>query len=154
MSVLHIVAIAAIVIVIGLSAYAVHLLLQVRRQQQKQTKADAELKALAAEKRDKANKSIQILAHSLKEDERLTYTEACMRIRHLLDSLGIDEATQKEFSAVYQLADATAHIPILQDWKKLSRKQQHAYDKERLQLEQRYQDFIDDAVERLRGREF
>lgn len=105
------------------------------------------------EQRERTNKSIQIIAMAVQQDE-LSLTEACMRIAGLLDHLEVDAAIKQEFSAFYQLRDLTQHIPILAEWQKLERKAQNDFDIERLRHEATYNDFVMDAAKRLIGRTF
>jgi hypothetical protein len=81
-------------------------------------------------------------------------TEASIRIRVLLDALQVDKSVRDEFIAFYTLADKTSHIPILHDWKKLSRKQQFEFEQEMARVEAEYRDFTLDAARRILGREF
>jgi len=102
---------------------------------------------------DSMNKSIQILAQGLNSDQ-LTKTEGAIRISALLEFLQVDESIKEEFSAFYQLAEATAHIPILDKWKALPTKEKMRYDNERVDLESKFGDFVSDAAQRIIGRDF
>ena len=157
MSNLMILALVGAIIILVLAAVAGRLVYKVHRMnrqraQQLQALADANAQAVR-EQREQVNKSIQILAHALHQDE-LTLTEASIRIAHLLDQLDVDASIKSEFSAFYQLRERTEHIPILAEWKKLSAKEQRVFDKERLQHEKSYYDFVMDAAKRIRGRSF
>jgi hypothetical protein len=148
---------AGVLIVLVLVIIAVHLLhkLYVLRKLQKKKLEMQTLennRALIAQRKS-YNKSIQILAGALLQNE-LTLTEASIRIAGLLDALNVDESVRAEFSALYQLRDATQQIPILQAWAELSAKQQYAFNKERLRHEAVYNDFIVDAIKRIQGKYF
>lgn len=149
--------ILAVVIVLVLSVIAARLVYKVYQLNQLRSRQLAELQAAeikaANEQSGRINKSIQILAQALSQDE-LTLTEASIRISHLLDQLNVEEAVKTEFSAFYQLRQRTEHIPILAEWKKLSAKEQRVFDKERLQQEAAYYDFVMDAAKRILGRQF
>ena len=149
--------ILAVVIVLVLSVIAARLVYKVYQLNQLRSRQLAELQAAeikaANEQSGRINKSIQILAQALSQDE-LTLTEASIRISHLLDQLNVEEAVKTEFSAFYQLRQRTEHIPILAEWKKLSAKEQRVFDKERLQQEAAYYDFVMDADKRMLGRQF
>lgn len=157
MSLLGVLTIIAVTIVLVLAAIAARLVYKVYRLNQLRSRQMAELQAAEItavnERRERINKSIQILAQALYQDE-LTLTEACIRISHLLDQLEVGEPVKTEFSAFYQLRQRTEHIPILADWKKLSAKEQRVFDKERLQQEAAYYDFVMDAAKRILGRQF
>lgn len=144
-------------IILVLSAIAARLVYKVYRQQKAR---EAKLKALEEanqkaqrEQREWLNKSIQILAQALHNDE-LTLTEACIRITGCLDSLDVQVAVKEEFSAFYQLREKTAHIPYLDAWKQLSRAEQNQFDVERLRHESAFNDFVMDAAKRIQGRVF
>ncbi len=143
----------AVLIVLGLSGVAIFYLLklrQLRRRQQKQLEA---LEQQGREQRSRVNNSIQVIAAATEKDE-LTLTEASIRLSVLLDSLSVDDSVREEFSAFYQLRDATSHIPILEAWKQLPTKQKLALDKARQQLEETYREFVLDAANRIKQRSF
>ncbi len=144
-------------IIVVLAAIATRLVYKVYRQQKERA---AKLKALEEanqkaqqEQREWLNKSVQILAQALHNDE-LSLTEACIRISGCLDSLNVQVAVKEEFSAFYQLRDKTAHIPYLEAWKQLSKAEQNQFDIERLRHESTFNDFVMDAAKRIQGRAF
>lgn len=146
-----------LLIILALSIIAVRLVYKVYRQQKERK---AKLKALdeanqkaQREQREWLNKSIQILAQALHNDE-LTLTEGCIRIAGCLDSLDVQFAVKEEFSAFYQLREKTSHIPYLEAWKELSRTEQNQFDVERLHHESVFNDFVRDAAKRIQGRTF
>ncbi len=145
--------IIAVVIVLVLAVIAYRLQQQVKKMEADKAAQEQALADQQQEKRDSMNKSIQILAQGLLTDQ-VTKTEAAIRIGALMEFLGVDEATKEEFSAIYQLAEASAHIPILEKWKALSTKEKMRYDNERMALEEKYGDFVMDAAQRIMGRTF
>ena len=142
-----------LIIVSILAASAGVLLYKVHQKNQVQRALLAEKEQAIKEQRANINRSIQILAQA-SQSEDLTLTEACIRISVLLDSLGVDDGVREEFSAFYQLRSLTEHIPILDGWKKLSRKEQMQFDLQRMKHEASYRDFVLDAAVRIKGREF
>tara|TARA_B110000014_G_C19691149_1_gene362174 strand:- start:115 stop:564 length:450 start_codon:yes stop_codon:yes gene_type:complete len=145
--------VTAVLTVFGLAAYAAYLHFLLRQKERQQRDAQRQLQEKAKEKREQVNASIQILAQSCGVDQ-LSFTEASIRIRGLLNSLSVGEAIREEFSAFYQLADATAHIPVLAEWKKLSRSEQNNLQREREKLEQQHREFVQSAAKRILGRSF
>ncbi|BFM16135.1 hypothetical protein R50073_23180 [Maricurvus nonylphenolicus] len=143
----------AVVIVVGLSAYAFILVRKVKAQEAKREEEERLLAQKNAEQKLYRNRSIQALAQGVLEDQ-LTLTEGAIRIRVMLDGLDVNASVQEEFKAFYQLSDATKHIPILEEWKKLKLKQRVAFDKERQQLEADHKEFVEDAAQRILGRQF
>ncbi|WP_045825356.1 DUF2489 domain-containing protein [Teredinibacter turnerae] len=130
-----------IAVLTGIAIYY-HVLL--RRQRQK----EVELAADIAKAQERARNSIRVLASAMLEGQ-VTYTEASIRISVLLNGAGLDESEQADYNVFAQLAAATAHIPILDAWKALSKKEKRAYDAEREKLEAKYKDFIDPVASKL-----
>lgn len=143
----------ALIIIAVLTGIAGVLLYKVKQKNIHQRAQLAEKEAAIKVERDKVNNSIQILAQAVGRDE-LTLTEASIRISFLLDSLGVGEDVREEFSAFYQLMEQTRHIPILENWKNLSHKEQKDFDLQRLKSEESFRDFVQDAAVRIQGREF
>lgn len=153
MTLTNLLIILAVIIVMALAVVAAVLQYKVYRQkqarkavaQQRQTDSDAQ--------RERLNKSIQILAQSVGSDD-LSLTEASIRISVLLDSMSVEDSVREEFAAFYQLAEATSHIPILDDWKALPTKKKLEYDRDRSTQEQFYEKAVVEAAQRIRGRRF
>lgn len=150
---MFLVVVVAVLVVLGLVAYALYLHKLLRDKKNADLAVQNELEAQAKEKRDEVNRSIQILAQGCESDQ-LTLTEASIRIRGLLNSLSVDDTVREEFSAFYQLADATAHIPYLADWKMLEKSEKKRLTAERETLEAQHQDFVRSAAKRILGRSF
>ncbi len=140
-------------IIAVLAGVAIYLHWKLHQLNKKQAELKAAQDAKAKEKLDYINNSIQILAKGMIDDQ-LTLTEGSIRISMLLSYLSEAEAHKKEFIAFYQVADKTAHIPILEEWKKLPAKQRLQFDKERQVVEAEYEDFVVDAAKRIIGRQF
>lgn len=141
------------IIIAALVGVALYYVLQLRALRQRQAQQLKELEEQRSAQRGRVNKSIEILAGALEKDD-LSLTEASIRLSVLLDSLEVEESVREEFSAFYQLRDATSHIPILKAWKELTPRQQLQFDKERLQHEATYGEFVRDAAKRIKGRQF
>lgn len=143
----------AVLIVAVLAVIAYRLQTKVNTIEAEKAEQERELEVQAQKKRDSMNKSIQILAQSLHTDQ-VSKTEAAIRISVLMEFLGVDDAVKEEYSALFQLADATAHIPILEKWKALPTKEKLRYDNDRMASEEQYGDFVVDAAKRLMGQTF
>lgn len=157
MSLLSILIILGVLIILVLTVIASRLVYKVYRQKKDRA---VKLQALEAanqkaqvERREWINKSIQILAQAVHNDE-LTLTEASIRISSLLDSLDASAEIKSEFSAFYQLREKTRHIPYLEAWQQLSNAEQKKFDLERLGHEATFNDFVMDAAKRIQGRNF
>jgi hypothetical protein len=144
----------AIIIVLALSIVAGYYLQRLRQVKKYQRAQLAELEAQSKAQRERVNTSIQVIASAVGRRDELSLTEASLRISVLLDSLGVDAAVREEYSAFYQLRDAAAHIPILDEWQRLPSAERRKLTKERVKLEQTYGDFVMAAAERIVGKSF
>ncbi len=142
-----------VLIVAILALVAAYYLWQLYRLRQTQKLQLKKVEAESRAQRERINTSIQVIASSVGRED-LTLTEASIRISVLLDSLSVDDTVRDEYSAFYQLRDATAHIPILEQWKKLPVAERRKLDKERLKHEHTYSAFVLAAAERIRGKTF
>ncbi|MBQ0719484.1 MAG: DUF2489 domain-containing protein [Gammaproteobacteria bacterium] len=138
----------AVVIVVALASYALHLHRKLQRVDVEREKAKLAFEQQLKDKTAETSKSITILARALVAEE-LSVTEACLRISWLLTQINPDARESEAYSVFFQVADATAHIPILDAWKSLSREQRKAFDRERLETEKAFGDFVLDAAKKL-----
>ena len=139
----------AIGIVLVLAFIAYRLQSQVRAMEQRKSQELEELAKQQVKHEQYLQNSIRILSQGI-VDKQVTLTEGSIRISVLLDNLKVDDTVKEEFNVFYQLAEATAHIPILDAWKKLSSKERYRFDKERLNAESKFGDFAVDAAKRLK----
>lgn len=140
-------------VILVLAVIAMYLHWQLYKQRSEEKKQQEVLQQQAREKLDYINNSIQILAQGVLEDQ-LSVTEGSIRISVLMSYLTDNEAHKKEFAVFYQVAAKTAHIPILDDWKKLGIKDRLRFDQERAVVEAEYEDFVRDAAKRVLGKRF
>ena len=138
----------AVVIVLVLAGYALHLHRKLQRLDAEREKARLAFEQQLKDKADETRKSIIILAKGLVADE-LSVTEACLRISWLLTQINPEARESEAYSVFYQVAEATAHIPILEAWKALTREQRKAFDLERLKTEKAFGDFVLAAAKKL-----
>ncbi len=115
-------------VVLVLAVIAGYYLWLLYRQKQEFKLAEAKAQQDFEDKRKYVNNSIQILARGTLQNQ-LTSTEASIRIRALLESLAVSDDVRAEYTAFYQLAEKTAHIPIMDAWKALSKKEKVKFDK-------------------------
>ncbi|MFT5118649.1 MAG: hypothetical protein ACI9NY_002191, partial [Kiritimatiellia bacterium] len=119
---LEVIGYLAVSFVFVLAVIALRLQRQVKKSEARKAQQESlqkeQQQAQKLEQRESMNKSIQILAKSLASDQ-LSKTEAAIRIGALLEFLGADDSVKEEYSAFFQLAEASAHIPILEKWKAL-----------------------------------
>ena len=142
-----------VVIVLLLAGTAIFYLRKVNKMQVTKEQQIKELDGLKSDHNNYLNTSVQVLAQGLVDDQ-LSLTEGAIRISVLLDNLKINEAARNDYSAIFQLAEATSHIPILDAWNRLSKKEKKEFEKIRSALEDQYKDFVVDAARRLKGKSF
>ena len=142
-----------VLIVLLLAGTAVHYLRKVNKMQVIKEQQVKELDDLKSNHNNYLNTSVQVLAQSLVDDQ-LSLTEGAIRISVLLDNLKIDDAARSDFSAIFQLAEATSHIPILEAWSRLSKIEKKQFEKTRVGIEDQYKEFVVDAARRLKGKSF
>ncbi|MEH6529187.1 MAG: DUF2489 domain-containing protein [Porticoccus sp.] len=140
----------AVLIVVFLGGYALYLYLKLRtkkteREQQKEVLAE-ELKG----RHEHYRKSIHVIASAIVA-EQVSLTEGAIRISMLVSQLEISESEKADYQVFFQLTEATSHIPILDEWKKLNTLQKRGYDQEREALEETFQEFIENAARKILG---
>jgi hypothetical protein len=138
----------AVFILLVLGGYALHLRRKLQHLDAEREKARLAFEQQLKEKTAERRKGIIILAKGLVADE-LSVTEACLRISWLLEQLDTKARESEDYSVFFQVADATAHIPILEAWKALTREQRKAFDLERLEIEKAFGDFVLAAAKKL-----
>ena len=168
--------IIASVVLIALLAYAVYLAVQLRQQNLRSKELALKRQVDYELRLEQIQKSIVILARALVQEE-LSMTEACIRIAYLMSQIkdhlskdpgervysaddllttqGIgnvcfqDIYSEQVSQVFFQVAEATAHIPILDAWGALSREEQFAYDREREEIEANFDEFVLVAAQQL-----
>ncbi len=145
--------IAGLLIILLLVGIAFYYLRQVQKMQATKEQQLKQLDELKNDHNNYLNKSVQVLAQGI-IGEQLSLTEGAIRISVLLDNLKISDDVRSDYSALFQLTDATSHIPILDAWGKLSKKEKKQFEKNRINIENQYKDFVVDAARRLKGKSF
>ena len=128
-------------LVVVLAGYAVFLGMQLRRQSHRQRELDRQLNEQRVTSDSEARQSVQIIARALLQQD-LSDTEAAMRIAFLSQKIIATQDELDAFKVFQQLAEATAHIPILEDWALLERSEQRRLTAERERIETDYREFI------------
>ena len=136
------------ILVITLAIYAAYLASQLVKKKRQERELDKNLNSDRLEGEKDARQSIQIISRALLQKD-LSETEAAMRIAFLAQKLtpSADEATA--LLIFQQLAEATAHIPILEDWNALERTEKHRLTAEREGIESKYSEFVQDSAAKL-----
>ena len=63
--------------------------------------------------------------------------------------LDLPEYEREHYQVFFQLTEATAHIPILDEWQKLSTRDKLRYDQEREDIEKKYREFAVNAASKV-----
>lgn len=133
--------VVAVLIIVCLCVIAAYYLIKLQRRNIEIKKQLDKDNAKLREQQAHHHKSIVFLASALLQGQ-LSSTEASMRISWLARSFELSSSQKENIVSFDTLAQATDHIPILDEWKKLSKKQQFVFDKQRMALEKEYDDFI------------
>ena len=128
-------------LVAGLSVYAGYLGYKLRQQRLEAEQAKQQLAEEMVAKESDARQSVQIIARALVQKD-LSETEAAMRIAWLSQQIKLIEEEAQHVSVFQQLAVATSHIPILDDWAALSKSEKRRLDAERESIELNFREFI------------
>lgn len=140
--------VVGILIIAVLVAVAIFLHWQLHLRKKRDAQLLAEQEARIAKMRQEAINSLRIIAKSYLS-EQVELAEASIRISRVMDSLELNEAQRTPYRVFDQIHSQLAHIPILSDWKALSKKEKAAHLKTINQVEKEYQDFAKDAVKQL-----
>ncbi len=144
----HYALIAAVIVIAGLAFYAGKLLKQlaVQKAQQKQAQYDRQL---ALNKHDnKVFSSVLLITRAMKE-EQCEFDEGCWRISVLLGSLKTYSALELQFPSIFALYDKIKELAILDDRKKLTKKERMQQDYQRMKAEAELHDSIVAELDQL-----
>ena len=124
-----------------------------------QVKHERALKAQKIEenyrkRREYLIESIQVISRAVGTDEKLSYTEASIRLSTLLQMLSPDLLQRPELSALQQVHERTEHIPIKEEWKSLTKQERWKFQKEMHAIETEYSGAIDAAAQFLSEYDF
>lgn len=126
--------VAAVAIILALSIYAGRLLWLVKKQQQEQELAAQERQKALSSHDVKVLQSVLIIVKAMRE-EQCDYSEGCWRLSVLLDSLKTSSSLQSEFPAIFNLYNQIKHLPILEERKKMAKRERMKQDVERMKVE-------------------
>ncbi|MCW8885437.1 MAG: DUF2489 domain-containing protein [Motiliproteus sp.] len=135
-------------IVVALAMLIRHQLRQQREQKQAQQELLEDLQQQAEKQRDHLVESIRVISLAM-QDEQCELAEGCIRLKVLLDHLAPYLHEHEDFSVINEMFEATKHMPILEEWKKLKIKRRFELTAEREALEQKYKLQILAAAEKL-----
>lgn len=145
--------ISAVVIILVLAAVAGYLHWRLYQVKKRQVALQDELDQKRDTLRSQANQSIQIIARAFLQGQ-VGSAEACLRICALMDQLQTQPELRKDYVAIAKMADDIRHIPILEAWKQLPKKQKREYEKFIAQREQDAAGAIREDISSLLGKSF
>jgi len=93
------------------------------------------------EERQKRIDSVQILLKVAGTDE-ISWIEASIRIKNLLDQLSEDFSDHEAISAFYIVTEKTLHIPTHEQWKDLPKEAKTKFRKEMDRYEEEYEEHL------------
>lgn len=128
--------VAAILVIAALAFYAGKLLKQLKMQTAAQEKAKQEHENSLKAHDKKILDSVIIIVRAMKE-EQCDISEGCWRLSVLLSSMKTTNELKAEFPAIFELYEAIKHMPILEERKKLEKRDRMKLDLERAKIEAR-----------------
>lgn len=146
MSLLTLLTLTGLAIIIALATYAWHLVKKVKQAESDAERQQRDEEANAAhnlrQKQLELVNDIRFVARSVLE-QQCEITEGVLRIRYLISGLDPDAWQLPELAQLRSHYDATRTMPILDEYKKLDKKQQFKLDKQRWTLESNNKDAIE-----------
>ncbi|WP_016957003.1 DUF2489 domain-containing protein [Catenovulum agarivorans] len=139
----------ALLILAGLSFYAGKLLMQVKQQQQQ---AEQQKQKIKTDRDNRLIESIQTISHAM-ESEQCEISEGALRLAVLFDHLSNAQQINypKKYPAIHALNDKIKHFAILEERKKLEKKERMRQDFQRLQAEAEYKELVLAEAIELKG---
>jgi len=140
--------IMSVSIICMLGSYAFVLHLRVRRQNlQRKNHADILSKHLI-KRQTEFKESIRVIASAILQNQ-VSLTEGAIRINKLSSLLEDTLSDDIAYEVFSELTEATAHIPILENWAKLTREEQAFFEVERKKIEEGFHHLIKSSAQRI-----
>ncbi|MEO9656309.1 DUF2489 domain-containing protein [Marinomonas sp.] len=105
-------------IAIAIMAVSTGFILRQLKRNKERARRIQEGEARMQEERQKRIDSIRVLLKTVGSEE-LNWIETSIRIKNLLDQLGVDLSAHENISAFYIIEEKTQHIPTHDQWKSL-----------------------------------
>lgn len=140
-----------VVIILGLavSAGLLWFILRQLKKHQFLQRAREKTRALQQKRRDSMIESIRLLAMTT-EQEQVEYSEACIRIKGLLDHVAPQLLSQEPYTVFQLMYEKTEHMPTHQARKQADPVLIRQLDEERFALEKEHGEAIHRAAEAIR----
>ncbi|MCH1920323.1 DUF2489 domain-containing protein [Shewanella sp. A3A] len=133
--------VVALVIVVGLAAYATMLLIRLRKQTQAKQAAMAAQQQAIQQRQQRVLDDIRYIALAMTED-RCEISEGVLRIAKLFEALSLTERVVDDYPATYQHYELIKTHPILEQRKALPKQERMQLDFTRIKSEAALQDDI------------
>lgn len=143
---LIIIGLAAIVL---LTAFIVRQLLALRASRRQEAKAQA----FQEERRQSMIESIQVIAMAVEQDQ-VEYSEACLRIKGLLDHVAPELLQQAPYRIFQEVHDHIQHMPTHRARQQTDSRFVRKMDEERFAIESKHADEIRRAATAIRYHQF
>lgn len=142
-------------IIIGLAAIAVLTAFIVRqiRALRAIRRKDAKAQAFQEERRQSMIDSIQVIAMAVEQDQ-VEYSEACLRIKGLLDHVAPELLQQAPYRIFQEVHDQIQHMPTHRARQQTDSRFVRKMDEERFAIESRHADEIRRAATAIRYHQF
>ncbi|MFO7994122.1 MAG: DUF2489 domain-containing protein [Marinobacter sp.] len=142
-------------IITGLLAIAllVAFIIRQSRTLQDGKKRQAKTEAFQKERRENMVESIRVLAMAVEEDQ-VEYSEACLRIKGLLDHVSPELLEQSPFRVFQEVHDLIQHMPTHRARQETDGRFVEKMDRERLAVEEEHADAIRRAATAIRHHSF
>ncbi len=144
---------AGLAVIAVLAGYAIWLLLRLRRQRRMQAATETRYAQKKAEHEDYLIDSIRIIARSMVQDD-LDISEGAIRLKFLLDGLGLPDDERSRFDSFDQLYHQIKHLDTHEARQNLTPKERFRQDKIRIQQEENHRDGVITAATTLVSYEF
>lgn len=145
------------VVVFALAGVALYLWLKVWRMQKLQKAMEVQLESQKAETEQKRidyiHESLNVIAKAVL-DGQCPVTEGCIRMAVLLDNISLDCDSKHRFSVIFEIHNATRHIPTHDQWKALGRQDQRKFQQEMLTIEKQHLQTVQDLMTHVRDNPF
>src|SRR6056297_186042 len=128
----------------------------IRRQMQllsENRKRQAKAEEFQTNRRKDMLQSVRVIAMAVEEDQ-IEYSEACLRLKGLLDHIAPELLEQSPFRVFQEVHDQLQHMPTHRARQATETKFVEKMDKERLDIEQRHADAIRRAATAIRHHSF
>ncbi|MDK8465533.1 DUF2489 domain-containing protein [Marinobacter sp. SS13-12] len=142
-------------IIAGLLAIAllVAFIARQSRTLQEGRKRQAKTEAFQKERRESMVESIRVLAMAVEEDQ-VEYSEACLRIKGLLEHVAPELLEQPPFRVFQEVHDLIQHMPTHRTRQETETRFVEKMDRERLAVEEKHADAIRRAATAIRRHPF